>query len=393
MDGGDAAAKADGASDASGEATMLDASTDASCLQSSASAMQAPGALLLVVDASGRLSSGTRWAIVQQGVVQALDVDAFDSLSLGVMTFPSGYLPAPGCYAGLVPQVGCGVPTAAQVPIATAGSSKSTATSGVRHDIAQTLTSTTPIQDPAWTAPIYATLGGAYSALGASGIARRAAVLVTEGGAGCATNSGRPGYSDGSCPDWEEPPSIDLLIGNAQSAPSPTSTFVIGLPGSNSTGSSDGNYSTPPYSALLALSTYAVSGSPSTVPATCDSTATFAQNGPAPAAPCHFDLSASTTAGDLATALRTARARAFGCVYTLPSSVTNRSLVNVALTTDGTTSQVPRRATPSDRCSSSPCWDYDASGNVDILGAACDAVSAATAVNVEIDVGCPTVSK
>ena len=67
-------------------------------------------------------------------------------------------------------------------------------------------------------------------------------------------------------------------------------TFVVGVPGSDSTGQPQGPYATPPYNMLLALSTYAVSGSPTTVDPTCDSSAVFTQGGPAPAVPCHFDM-------------------------------------------------------------------------------------------------------
>jgi hypothetical protein len=287
-----------------------------------------------------------------------------------------------------------------QVAIANAGTGKSTAATGVRHDIAQYMTATSPDStDASDSAPTYDTLSSGYTALKGAGVARLALALLTDGGGSCASLSSpvRPGYSDGVCSDWEEPPTIASLIANAQADPSqPIATFITGLPGSDSTGAIQGAYSTPPYSMLLALSAYAVSGSPTTVPAPCDKSAMFTQTGAAPANPCQFDLSppASATASAVASTIQSSRERAFGCVYDLPTGHTiDPSLVNVSLTTDATTAQIPRRASTSNTCASSPCWDYDAQGRVSLLGAACDAISSANTVAVSVDVGCATVTK
>ena len=71
---------------------------------------------------------------------------------------------------------------------------------------------------------------------------------------------------------------------------------------------------------LLALSTYAVSGSPTTVDPTCDKSAVWTQDRRAPANPCHIDLSngANFNASALATAIANLRGKELGCVYDLP---------------------------------------------------------------------------
>ena len=372
---------------------------DASCLLFSAPATQTPAALLLVVDRSASMSLSSKWATVQQAIVQALDSGGFDDLSLGVLGFPAGSVAAPACLTGIVSTVECGTAATPQVAIANAGAAKSGATSGVRHDIVQYLTATSPDTDPGNTSPVYDPVSLGYAALRSAGVNRLALALLTDGGGNCASVSSplRPGYSDGTCPDWEEPPTMNALIAGAQSDPTqPIATFITGLPGSDSTGGMQGTFATAPYSMLLALSTYAVSGSPGTVPAACDKSAVFAQAGAAPAAPCHFDLSqaASSTAPGVASAIRSSRERAFGCVYDLPTGHTiDPFLVNISLTTGGTAAQVPRRASTSNTCAASPCWDYDSQGRLALLGAACDAISAASAVTVEVDVGCATATK
>jgi hypothetical protein len=150
---------------------------------------------------------------------------------------------------------------------------------------------------------------------------------------------------------------------------------------------------------LFALSTYAVSGSPTTVDPNCNSAATFMQGAPPPATPCHIDMSNgltfSTTA--LADALAAIRGAALGCVYPLPDPPMGETIdpgqVNVEVTTDANTAQVPKRSDPNDLCTTVGCWDYTANMEVELLGATCDALSAAQTAKVEIVVGCTTVLK
>ena len=66
--------------------------------------------------------------------------------------------------------------------------------------------------------------------------------------------------------------------------------------------------------------------------------------------------------------------------------------VNVVVTVGGVALPVPRRASGAEQCLSNPCWDYDAMGNVQLIGAECAAVGMAVDAKVTIDVGCATVT-
>ena len=46
-----------------------------------------------------------------------------------------------------------------------------------------------------------------------------------------------------------------------------------------------------------------------------------------------------------------------------------------------------------DTCLSSPCWDYDATGQIVLIGAACDEIKSSTDAKIEIQVGCVTLIK
>jgi hypothetical protein len=158
-------------------------------------------------------------------------------------------------------------------------------------------------------------------------------------------------------------------------------------------------YDTAPYSMLLALSTYAVSGSPETVDPTCDQNLMFTKTGADPAKPCHFDLSNGNNFNStaLATAISTLRGKALGCVYDLPAAPPGQTIdpgqVNVVLTVNGTESTIPKRKDMTDMCATDPCWDYDANGKVTLIGAGCTEVSNSMSAKVEIYVGCATIIK
>jgi len=202
------------------------------------------------------------------------------------------------------------------------------------------------------------------------------------------------------CSDWEEPASVNTLIAAARTDPTkPIDTFIVGVPGSNSTGQKQGPYDTAPYSMRLALSTYAVSGSPTTVDPACNSNAMFTQNAPDPPMPCHIDLSQGMfDANALAAAISSIRGKALGCTYDLPTPPPGQTIdpteVNVEITIGGVKSTLPRRSMPSDTClSGMGCWDYDANNKVVLIGIACTNVSAAVDAKVDIEVGCKTILK
>jgi hypothetical protein len=357
--------------------------------------------MLVALDASASMA-GSKWAAAQLAIASAMDKDVFDTMSLGLVTFPTSMVCPPGCLG--LPcnflQVGCGFSALPQVPLSPAGTDKSNAPQGVRHDIYNFLVSHSPINDPVDGSPVYDALVSGYAALELMDIQKRLLLLITDGGFSCTSLSERQGYFDGACYDWELPDTVNALIKSKHDDPEkPINTFIVGVPGSNSTGQNQNGYATPPYHMRLALSTYAVSGSPETVDPACDSSAVFTQGGADPAAPCHIDLSSggSFDAASLSQAITDLRGKALGCVYDLPpppeGETIDPSLVNVDVTVEDSTAQIPRRSDPSDDCSVDGCWDYNPTGQVEILGKTCADIGAATSAKVEIRVGCATVLK
>jgi hypothetical protein len=377
------------------------------CAASHAEAQQAPAAMLVLLQASSSMNTpAIKWPAAQQAVVQAIDQDAFNTMSIGLLAWPSpNEVAGPACIFNL--PVFCGAPGLPQIPVQLAGTEKSTDPTGVRHDIYKFLTSVAPISnlaDPANSTPLYDAMNNAFTALqGVPKVTKRILAVLTDGGGSCTSLSTpqRPYYYDGNmCPDWEQPANINALLKKWNTDPStPVDTFIVGLPGSNTHGETVGTYDTAPYSMLLALSTYAVSGSPSTIDPTCDSNLTFTQTGMDPAHPCHFDLSNGSTFNtmQLATAIASLRGKALGCTYDVPpppmGMTFDKNQVNVVVTINGTPYEIPRRSSPTDMCATSPCWDYDMNGKIVLIGIACSTVSTTLDAKVDIYFGCATVLK
>ncbi len=388
---------------------------DASCAKFTAAAKQDPTAILFVLDKSASMTTNDKWGTAQLAIVNAIDQDGFDNLNLGLVTFPASYENPPPCLcqgldqatcnALLAPGVSCGVATLPQVAVASTGTDKSNGASGVRKDIYTYLSSNAPLNNNDDGSPIYGAMSKGYAFLKAfPNVKKRVLILVTDGGFSCTSlsNPQRPSYQDlNMCPDWEVPDTVNTLITQQRTDPTtPVNTFVIGLPGSNSHAGEklNGLYDVPPYSMLLALSTYAVSGSPDTVDPACDTTAMFTQGGGDPVKPCHIDLSTGTfDANALATAIGKIRGQALGCVYTLPDPPPNETIdpgqVNVEVTQMGMASTLPKRSSASDMCTTDGCWDYNAMGQVELIGKACQDVKSSTTTKVDITVGCTTIVK
>jgi len=398
-----------------GGGSGFDAGQDAfgSCAKFSAAAKQSPAAMIFVLDASASMNNANKWGTAQLAVVQAIDKDAFDTMSLGLLIAPSNFTPMPPCLCNalggpgvcqiILPMgVSCGVSALAQVPLTPAGMNKSNAAMGVRHDMYQFLASAKPLSNNDDGSPIYDALNGGYKTLKGYKIDKRIAVLITDGGFSCTSvsNPARAGDLDGNmCPDWEIPDTVNKLINDNRLDPAmPINTFIVGVPGSDSHGETQGMYDTPKYSMKLALSSYAVSGSPDTVDPSCDGKV-FTKAGADPTKPCHIDLSSggSFNADALAQAITTIRGKALGCVYDLPTPPPGQSidptLVNVTATINGVTTTIPKRSQPSDTCDVDGCWDYNASNQVQLIGKTCNDVTSAMDAKVEIYVGCMTILK
>jgi len=394
----------------------------AACARFTESAEQAPAAMIIALDMSASMS-GAKWSAAQLAIVSAIDKDAFDSMSLGLVTFPSSYANPPQCLCDQIgvpdlvqcasfwptftgtPGVSCGVSALPQVAIAPAGTEKSSGSSGVRSNVYQYLAGNTPISTADDGSPIYEAMLAGYNALGATtGVNRRILVVVTDGGFSCTSLSNNPvraAFDDANgCADWEHPDNVNALIASHRDDPNtPINAFVVGVPGSDSTGQKVGGFDTPPYSMLLALSTYAVSGSPNTVDPTCDASAVFDEASPAPAKPCHIDLASGQMfdANALADAISRIRGQALGCVYPLPDAPPGEVIapgeVNVNVTINGVETTLPKRSDPNDECQVDGCWDYNEDGDVEILGAACTEIGSADSASVEVLVGCQTIVK
>lgn len=388
------------------------------CAKFTEEAELAPAAMLVALDMTASMT-GQKWNTAQLSVVSAIDKDVFDSMSLGLVTFPVTFSQPPKCVCDYiesllgpgtcslgVPQgVSCGVSGLPQVALAPAGKDKSNSGMGPRGAIYQYLTTNQPISADDDGSPIYEALVSGYNALKAyAGVKKRMLVLITDGGFSCTSlsNPTRQAFVDGyGCMDWEHPDNVNKLISDARNDPTtPINTLVIGVPGSNTNGGKSGKYDNAPYPMQLALSTYAVSGSPDTVDPTCDKGAVFSQNGVAPAKPCHIDLSTSNFQPEvLAQAISSLRGKTLGCIYSLPEpppgETINLDQVNVRVTIDGMAPETyPKRSSPSDTCLTNPCWDYSVPDNdVVILGIGCESISQATTAKVEIQVGCDTILK
>jgi hypothetical protein len=381
------------------------------CAVFTAAAEQQPAAMLIVLDKSASMTTNNKWPTAQLAVVQAIDNDAFDSMSLGLVAFPASLTNPPDCFCeyacgaacdsfciSLIGQVSCGVTALAQVALAPAGMEKSNQ-GGVRKSIYDYLASQTPLSNSDDGSPIYEAMNLGYQALKAYDVEKRILALITDGGFSCTSLSNRPGYFDGACNDWEYPDSVNqMIVQNRDDPTKPVNTFVVGLPGSDSTGQMQGSFATAPYAMKLALSTYAVNGSPDTVPADCDQSAVFTQAGAAPAVPCHVDLTTGPFDGQvLADAITQIRGQALGCVYDLPDppsgETINTAKVNVSLTLEDVTSTLPKRSDPNDTCETDGCWDYTDTDTVELLGKACTDVTSAISAKVDIVVGCDTVVK
>lgn len=361
------------------------------------SATQTPAAMLVLLDKSSSMAQSNKWPAAGQAIVQAIDQDVFDSMSLGLFASPSGSLTGPSCIFGL--PVSCQNPTFAQVDLAPAGTPKTSAASGVRHDIKSWLANNNPDNGLGDASPLYGAVQSSLGILqGWSTVGKRILLVVTDGTISCNQLSSppRPGYPDanGCSRDWEDPNNIvALLTGANTDAKKPVESFIVGVPGADTYDPSAAD--APPYHMRLALSAMAYAGSPANVPASCTGKV-FTKTGGDPAVSCHFDLTQSNfNAQALAQVMAQVRGKVAGCTYDLPMPVgvtIDPTQVNVNLTTDGTSQALVRRKDPTNPCTSGAgCWDYSPDGKVQLVGNACSAAQAATRIDVKVTVGCATI--
>jgi hypothetical protein len=272
------------------------------------------GAYLVLVDKSPSMANSNKWTVATQAVVQALDADSFDSMDVGLYSAPTGTVTGPACVMNL--PVDCAAPSLAEIALASAGTLKSSAASGVRHDIKAWLVSNMPDSTLPDSMPLYASTQAALAALTSwPGSGPRILTVITDGSPGCGQLASRPGYADcnGCDHEWESPNNLIQLVGNARTTAPPLETFVIGLPGADTADPSGCN--APPYHMRLALSAIAYAGSQ---PTGCTGT-TFTQSGGDPLTVCHYDLSIGSSFNVAAVVNAISAARAAGTAALVPA--------------------------------------------------------------------------
>jgi hypothetical protein len=370
------------------------------CATGQFQAHQQPAAMLVLLQKSGSMLDQNKWVFAAQAIVQALDQNVFDTMTVGLIAAPSSAVTGPQCVGGIT--VACGVPAFPQVDLKFAGTNKSSDSTGVRHDIKSWLANNNA-QDYGIGGegnPLYSAIQASIGAIDLwPGPGKRILLVVTDGAISCTSLSNRPAYTDGNgCTDWENPNNIVTLVNQANiNSTTPVDTFIVGVPGSDSYDASGVNY--PPYHMRAALTDIAYAGSPANVPAGCTHTNPFMQTDPDPSVSCHFDMTQNYSATQLANAIAAVRGKVLGCIFDVPQpegGTVDPSKVNVSYETGGTPlADLYKRASPTEDCSQTGCWDYvDASDTqVELYGKACDDVKASTDADVEITVGCETIVK
>lgn len=242
------------------------------CATSVSEAKQAPAALLVVLDRSSSMSQNQKFTQAAIAIVQALDQDIFDTMSLGLYSAPTGTVQGPQCIFGL--PVPCMAPPFPQIDLQYAGDAKSSDPGGVRRSIKDWLTYNAPAGGVGDASPMFWALQASIGTLQAwpeSG--KRILLLVTDGTLSCNQFTDRPGFPDcnGCNHDWEDPNNLVQLLGAANADPvKPIDSFVVGVPGADTYDPQGCNY--PPYHMRLALSAIGYAGSPANADPACTGT-------------------------------------------------------------------------------------------------------------------------
>lgn len=365
------------------------------CATATYQGKQAPAALMVLMARNQTMGDGNKFNAAAQAVVQTLDADLFDTMSLGLYGAPSGLVAAPACLQQFgVASITCGTPAFPQIDLTVGGNLKSGDAMGVRRQIKDWLANNGPDPNEGDATPIYVAIQNAITALQTWKVdGKRILFVVTDGTFDCAQLSKRPGYPDGNgCDhDWENPSNVLKLLTAANQDPQrPVETFLVGVPGADTFDPQ--GVTAPPYHMRAALSAMAFAGSPKFVPANCTGK-TWVQNTPDPQVSCHFDMTQNFNAGQVSTAISNIRGKVLGCLFDLPQpdgGMIDMGEVNVSYTVDGMTTELKKRNNPANQCLGIPCWDYS-NGKVQLVGKACQDIQGATKAKVDIVVGCPTV--
>lgn len=365
------------------------------CASVDYAAMQAPAAMMVLIDRSSSMAANNKWAFAAQAIVKALDQDVFDTMYAGLYAAPTGNVAGPACIFNL--PVACQAPPFPQIDLKLAGLQKSGDATGVRHDIKTWLNTNTPAMGLGDASPLYAGVQASLTALQDLKInGKRILFVVTDGTLSCNQFSNRPGFRDcNNCDhDWEHPDNLIQLLSAANKDPQkPVETFIVGVPGADTYDAKGCNY--PPYRMRMALSAIAYAGSPKNVPADCDGK-TFSQMAADPTKSCHFDMTqGGFSVNAVADAISAIRGKVLGCVFDLPTpqggGAVDKNRVNVSLTIGTDTMKLVRRKDMNSDCVARGCWDYTPDGKVELVGTSCTDVKTAPNAKVQVGVGCLTV--
>jgi len=330
---------------------------DSACLSETYGAQSKPAYLMIQVDVSGSMNCapqdtgcgvaepfpGSRWEVFKAKLDDALGALPGSS-GAGLMHYPTGK----GTFSG--DPTGC-IPKQPDVPL---GELTTNAAA-----ISVKLDSIVPAGGTPTHDGVLVALGQLQSA---SVPGNKFLVLATDGQAtfcaGC----------DLSCSsDALEADNGVMIQQVAAAAAAGIRTFVLGAPGSN-------NYRS-------VLSKLASAGGTPSQPGCSDTGPVY----------CHYDMTTAPDFGQaLEAALKAVGGAALGCVYDIPTpdGSFDKNKVNVQLSSDGQTEQIPRDPSQQDG------WDYSADGTQIILyGGACEDAKAAMNGKIDILYGCPTIIK
>lgn len=377
------------------------------CATGTFEAKQAPAAMLVLLQRSGTMAQNNKYAFAAQAIVQALDQNVFDNMTLGLLAAPSAMtVPGPQCFP--LP-VGCGVSPFPNVDLVNSLQLKSSDATGVRHSIKTYLNTNGPDMSAGDGNPLYDAINLGIGALkGWNGKGKRILFVVTDGGISCTSLSNtrsKNAFMDGNgCPDWENPNAIMGIVKTANADPStPIDTFIVGVPGSDTYDPTGMAF--PPYHMRAALSDIAHAGSPNNVPMGCTWKDPFHPTSssdsvvdPDPTTSCHFDMTQNNySAQAVADAISSIRGKVLGCIFDLPvpdGGTIDPTRVNVDYSTgNGPDIGLYKRKDMTNNCATDGCWDYTADGKVELIGKACDDLKANGNSKVNISVGCQTIVK
>jgi hypothetical protein len=332
----------------------------AACTGWSTEGEQLPAILELVVDVSGSMddpapgSRSSKWQVTHDALGTAINGLA-PSTGIGVLYYPNGPTPASNTPRG----VDTCINIAALVPTSLLGTTGSPQRQAIQASLDRA--------QPANFTPTHDAFHFAleYGLKPFQSGAPKFMLLITDGAPTMSFGCVRPNQG---VVDMPTDPIVAEIAGAMTSG---IKTFVIGSPGSQM--SSESSTDMRPW-----LSRAATAGG----------TATPGCNNAGPNF-CHMDMTqAPDFAAALSAGLKSVASQIASCVYTVPpppaGQTINPAAINLIVHSQGGDTLV----LPDGQGACSEGWSFDASGNIVLCPATCDAVKADTTARVELLFGC-----